>query len=140
MCWETAEQSRPLLPQFIKCSPCESARMERTKEGKHQTEILNILHWPAFHSLIRLYLRTRTNTGKRGGKPSGHITVSLVALVGMEIQSHPFLGWTPSKAAPGIYLPFQLSAQTSYWEKRVRDGVSFNNNYLVSHQSPRPAT
>ena len=140
VCWRTAEQSRPLLPQFIKCSPCKSSRMERTKEGKHQTEILNILHWPAFHSLIDFTSEPGQTLEKRGKKPSSHITVSLFALVGMEIQSHPFPGWMPSKAALGIQLPFQLSAQTSYWEKRVRGGVSFDNNYLVSHQSPRPAT
>ena len=66
VCWRTAAQSRPLLPQFIKCSPCDSSRMERTKEGKHQTEILNIVHWPALHSLVRFYPRTRTNAGKKG--------------------------------------------------------------------------
>ena len=63
---ENCRAEQALLPQFIKCSPCESSRMERTKERKHQTEILNILHWPALHSLLRFYLRTRTNAGKRG--------------------------------------------------------------------------
>ena len=68
VCWRTAEQSRPLLPQFIKCSLSESSRMERTKEGKHQTEILNILHWPAFHSLIDFTSEPGQTLEKKGKK------------------------------------------------------------------------
>lgn len=97
--------------------PVRAPGWREAKEGKHQTEILNIL-LACISFLIRFYLRTRTNTGKRGKNLLAILpSHSLLQLV-WKYKATPFLGWTPSKAALGIQLPFQISAQTSYWERR----------------------
>lgn len=120
VCWKTAEQSRPLLPQFIKCSPVRAPGWREQKREKHQTEILNILHWLNF-ILIRFY-QNQDKHWKKRGKPSGHITVSLFALVGMEIQSHPFLAGHLQRQHLEFSFHFKYLLKPLIG-RRVRDGV-----------------